>query len=240
MMYPSSRCNEMAAPPTSGNNPSIALARYTSATSTISIATILSRSSRPDVVPLTIASMVEEACTSGSTSAAPVLASPTSGTMIRLIRIAAGAPSTEAITKWAAASEISGARNVAYSTSTVPAIPAMPPVITKNNSARGSLPRYGRMNSGASTMPRKIWGAGAPTHAPGHHKKHRGWGGLPQIRREERRRFAHAKKDMGGGGKPPPPADPKRAFQQPRYAAHHRRQNAPIEQQRRQYAHDEH
>ena len=50
---------------------------------------------------------------SGSPSAPPVRVSPVSGTMIRLIRIAAGAPSTEAMTKCAAASGISGASNVA-------------------------------------------------------------------------------------------------------------------------------
>ena len=64
-------------------------------------------------MPLTMASMVEEACISGSLSAPPVLTSLVSGTMIRLIRIAAGAPSTEAMTKCAAASGISGASSVA-------------------------------------------------------------------------------------------------------------------------------
>ena len=67
--------------------------------------------------------------------------SEVSGTMIRLTRIAAGAPSTEAMTKCAAASGISGASKVAYSTSTVPAMPAMPPVITRNNSLRESCAR---------------------------------------------------------------------------------------------------
>ena len=91
----------------------MALARYTSATSTISIATMLSRSSRPATVPLTIASMVEDACMSGSASSPPVRRSLVSGTMIRLTRIAAGAPSTEAMTKCAAASGINGASSVA-------------------------------------------------------------------------------------------------------------------------------
>ena len=49
---------------------------------------------------------------SGSSSAPPVRRS-VSGTMIRLIRIAAGAPSTEAMTKCAAASGINGASKVA-------------------------------------------------------------------------------------------------------------------------------
>ena len=64
-----------------------------------------------------------------------------SGTMIKLMRIAAGAPSTEAMTKCAAASDINGASSVAYSTSTVPAIPAMPPVMTRNNSLRVNCAR---------------------------------------------------------------------------------------------------
>ena len=80
--------------------------------------------------------MVPETSISGSSSAPPVRLSEVSGTMIRLTRIAAGAPSTEAMTKCAAASGMRGARNVAYSTSTVPAMPAMPPVITRNNSLR--------------------------------------------------------------------------------------------------------
>ena len=50
---------------------------------------------------------------SGSSSNPPVRLSEVSGTMIRLIRIAAGAPSTEAMTKCAAASGISGASKVA-------------------------------------------------------------------------------------------------------------------------------
>ena len=127
---------------------------------------MLSSSSRPAVVPLTMASMVLEACMSGSLSAPPVRKAAVSGTMIRLIRIAAGAPSTDAMTKCAAASGISGASSVAYSTSTVPAIPAMPPVITKNSSLRVSCARYGRMNSGASTMPRKILAAVDKPTAP--------------------------------------------------------------------------
>ena len=57
--------------------------------------------------------MVEEACISGSIKAPPVCLSLVSGTMIRLTRIAAGAPTTEAMTKCAAASCISGASRVA-------------------------------------------------------------------------------------------------------------------------------
>jgi hypothetical protein len=50
--------------------------------------------------------------TSG-TAVPPVRRTSSSGTMIRLTRIAAGAPKTEAITKCAAASGISGPSTVA-------------------------------------------------------------------------------------------------------------------------------
>ncbi len=74
---------------------------------------MLSSNSSPAAVPLAMASMVEDACISGSSKDPPVRLSEVSGTMIRLTRIAAGAPSTDAMTKCAAASGISGARKVA-------------------------------------------------------------------------------------------------------------------------------
>ena len=43
---------------------------------------------------------------------------------------------------------------------------AMPPVITTNSSLRVSLARYGLMNSGASTMPRKMFAAADSPTAP--------------------------------------------------------------------------
>ena len=78
------------------------------------MAQMLSRSSSPAAVPRTIASMVLAAtfATSG-TSPPPVRRSLRSGTMIRLTRIAAGAPMTEAMTKWAAESGMSGPSSVA-------------------------------------------------------------------------------------------------------------------------------
>src|SRR5579871_4822629 len=54
------------------------------------MATMLSSSSRPDVVPLTMASMVESAVWPMSPSVPPVWRCLASGTMIRLMRIAAG------------------------------------------------------------------------------------------------------------------------------------------------------
>ncbi len=90
---PSMRCNDSGAPAKSGSSPRMALARCTSATSTISMAQMVSSSSRPATVPLTMASMVLDATGSGSTRSPPVPSrSAVSGTMIRLIRIAAGAP----------------------------------------------------------------------------------------------------------------------------------------------------
>ena len=47
MIQPSTRCSEIGAPATSGSRPRIALARCTSATSTISMAQMVSSSSRP-------------------------------------------------------------------------------------------------------------------------------------------------------------------------------------------------
>ena len=81
----------------------IALARCTSATSTINMAQMLSSSSRPVAVPLTIASMVLDATFASSNVSPPVCCALVSGTMMRLTRMAAGAPITEAITKCAAA-----------------------------------------------------------------------------------------------------------------------------------------
>ncbi|MGY4311713.1 hypothetical protein ACVWW1_001016 [Bradyrhizobium sp. JR3.5] len=83
-------------------------------------------------------------------------------------------------------------------------------------------------------------GAGDPGHAAGHHQKQFAAGELRQIGADEERGFHHAEEDVGGGGKPDRAADTERAFQHPGHAAHDRRQHAPIEQQRRQHAHDKH
>src|SRR5690349_5544900 len=79
---------------------------------TISMATMLRRSSSPAPVPLTIASIVLVAACSTSPSLPPGRACTGSGTMMKLMRIAAGAPSTEATTMCPAASGIAGARIV--------------------------------------------------------------------------------------------------------------------------------
>ena len=80
-------------------------------------------------------------------------------------------------------------------------------------------------------------GAGDPGHAAGHHQKQFAARQLRQIGPDEQRRFHHAEEDVGGGGEADRAADAERALQQPRHAAHDRRQDAPVEQQRRQHAH---
>ena len=83
-------------------------------------------------------------------------------------------------------------------------------------------------------------GAGDAGHAAGHHQKQFAARQLREIGPDEQRRFHHAEKDVGRGGQPDRAADAERAFQQPRHAAHHRRQDFPVEQQRGQHAHDQH
>ena len=83
-------------------------------------------------------------------------------------------------------------------------------------------------------------GAGDAGHAAGHHQEQFAAGELRQIGADEQRRLDHAEKDIGGGRQPHRAADAERALQQPRHAAHDRRQHAPVEQQRRQHAHDQH
>ena len=83
-------------------------------------------------------------------------------------------------------------------------------------------------------------GAGDAGHAAGHDQEQFAARQLRQIGPDEQGCFHHAEKDVGGGGQSDRAADAERAFQQPRHAAHHRRQDAPVEQQRREHAHDEH
>jgi hypothetical protein len=82
--------------------------------------------------------------------------------------------------------------------------------------------------------------AGDSGHAAGHHQEQFAARQLRQIGPDEEGRFHHAEKDVGRGGQPDRAADAQRAFQQPGHAAHHRRQHAPIEQKRREHAHDKH
>ena len=77
-------------------------------------------------------------------------------------------------------------------------------------------------------------------HAAGHHQKQFAARELRQIGADEQRRLDHAEKDIGRGREPHRAADAERALQEPRHAAHDRRQHTPVEQQRRQNAHDQH
>jgi hypothetical protein len=49
---------------------------------------------------------------------------------------------------------------------TVPAIPAIPVLISANNSPRSSRVRYGRIKSGASIKPTKMWTAAPRPSGP--------------------------------------------------------------------------
>ena len=83
-------------------------------------------------------------------------------------------------------------------------------------------------------------GAGDARHAAGHDQEQFAARQLCQIGSDEQRRLHHAEKDVGGGGEPDCAADPEGALQKPGHAAHDRRQDTPVEQQRREHAHDEH
>src|SRR6266852_1393814 len=85
---PSTRCSVTGAPATSGSSARIWLARLTNATSTTSIATMLTRSWAPSTVPRVTASMLEVAAWDTSF---PSVAGAFPGTMSTEIAIAAGA-----------------------------------------------------------------------------------------------------------------------------------------------------
>ncbi len=82
-------------------------------------------------------------------------------------------------------------------------------------------------------------GAGDAGHAAGHHQEQFAARELCEIRLDEQRRFHHAEKDVRRSRQPDRAADLQRPLEHPREAAHDRRQDAPVEQQRRQHAHDE-
>ena len=115
--------------------------------------------------------------------------------------MAAGAPRTEATTKWPAASG-----------------------------------RIGLEQGGVEHQ----HGAGDARHAAGHDDEQFAARERREIRPDEQRRFHHAEKDVGGRRQADRTADAERPFEQPGEAAHDRRQDAPIEQQRGQYAHHQH
>ena len=114
--------------------------------------------------------------------------------------IAAGAPSTEAMTRWPAASGIGVEQD-----------------------------RVEHQH-----------GAGDAGHAAGHHDEQFAARELREIGPDEQRRLDMADEDVGGGREPDRAADAERALERPGEAAHDRRQDAPVEQQRGQHAHHQH
>jgi hypothetical protein len=80
-------------------------------------------------------------------------------------------------------------------------------------------------------------GASDPGHAAGHDDEQFSPRQLVEIGPDEQRRFHHADENIGGGRQADRAADAQRALQRPRKAAHDRRQDAPVEQQRGQHAH---
>ena len=74
-------------------------------------------------------------------------------------------------------------------------------------------------------------------HAAGHHHEHFRARQFCQIRPDEQRRLDLADENIGRRRQSHRAADVEGLFQHPRKAAHDRRHDAPIEQQRRQHAH---
>ena len=130
---PSTRCSVTGAPATSGSSARIWLARLTSATSTSSIATMLTRSCTPSTVPRVIASMLEVAAW-GTSFPSVTTASP--GTMSTETAMAAGVLMIEAMRICPKASGTTLDRMLAYSAITVPATVAIPQLMRMKSSPR--------------------------------------------------------------------------------------------------------
>jgi hypothetical protein len=96
----------------------------------------------------------------------PEVGWPVGGTITAAIRMAAGTLTMEADRIWPIAAGTTGARITPYRAITVPAMPAMPHVMTMKSSPRLITPRYGRTTSGASTMPTKMFAAADSPTAP--------------------------------------------------------------------------
>ena len=91
---------------------------------------------------------------------------PSGGIMISAITTAAGALIMDAVSRCPAGSDTMPDMKLAYTANTVPAIVAIPAVIIMNSSERLMFVRYGRTNSGDSTMPIKTFEAVAKLAAP--------------------------------------------------------------------------
>jgi len=119
--------------------PRMPSARLTSATNTTNRATMLIRRAMPASVPLVMASMLERAVSAGPSS--PAVAGPTDGTMTAAMRSAPGVLMSEAVRMCPMASGTTSPRMLAYRTMTVPAMVAMPQLMSENSSPRLKAPR---------------------------------------------------------------------------------------------------
>ena len=110
------------------------LTSATSATVTISTVTIPTSGATPSLVPLTSASKAPVGSSPTVISALSSLG--TNGTISAATASAAGVLMTEQMRMLPSASGMIGPSIVAYTTITVPATPAMPQLMTANNSPR--------------------------------------------------------------------------------------------------------
>ena len=101
---------------------------------------------------------------------------------------------------------------------------------------RGGIGDHRRQQRGIERQHR----AGDAGHAASHDQEQLAAGQLGEVGPDEQRRFHHAQEHIGSGRQPDRAADPKGAAEQPGQAAHDRRQDAPVEQQRGQHAHHQH
>ena len=82
-------------------------------------------------------------------------------------------------------------------------------------------------------------GPGDAGHAAGHHHEQLAAREAREVGADEERSLDHAEKDVGRGRQADGAPDLERAFEQPGKAAHDRRQDAPVKQQRREHAHEQ-
>jgi hypothetical protein len=95
-----------------------------------------------------------------------VSGSPVSGIISLAMATAAGADMTLAHSRCAPMLGMAPLRIATYAAITPPAIVAMPAFITQNSSDSVISSTYGRMSSGASVMPMKMFAATASDSAP--------------------------------------------------------------------------
>ena len=163
-IIPNNHSSVIGLPPISGRRDNMLLTSATSAISTISIAPTLTISRIPSAVLPVMVSNRFVYLTGSVISSLPVDSSP--GIIKRAIIMAAGTLITEAVKIWPRASSSTFCKMMEYKIITDPATVAMPQLMTINNSLRDSCDMNGRINSGDSTMPRKILPAVLTPTAP--------------------------------------------------------------------------